>query len=163
MLIFRRNKTVIYNVDTDGLRTRLARALAELGLDFVANSNRLVIAPAEAFTVTPAPGTEAITAEPGVTVPTPAAPTKSLHAMPGGPRYAELTIDTFRPMCHVTLHWEHYELLLRREIEEHLARALEDATAPDNPAAAWFLGFSGLVFGTITMLAAFFIVVLWRR
>ena len=66
---------MIYNVNTDLLDERLAAALASLGLDSVARSGRLVIAPAEAFTTTPALDqlTDAITAEP-VAAPPLAAP-----------------------------------------------------------------------------------------
>ena len=92
------------------------------------------------------------------------APLKTLHAMPGGSRYAELAIEPFRPFCNVTLRWDVCPPYLRSEVEQRLAIALEHATPTENPAAGWFLGFSGLVFGTITMLAGMFVVlVLWRR
>jgi hypothetical protein len=164
LLAIRRHTTVIYNVDTELVGERFAGALASLGLGCVATSGRLGIAPAEAFTTAPAPAplSDAIAAGP-LSVPTsggPAAdapPAIAFHAVPRGPRYAELTVDPFAMFCHVTLQWEICTPALRREIEDRLARALDDAVAVNNPAAAWFLGFSGLVFGGITVLAGFFV------
>jgi hypothetical protein len=159
LLAIRRRTTVIYNVDTDLFAERFAGALASLGLDCAVMSGRVVIAPAAAFTTTPAPLelSDAIAAGPVLAPPLAASPIKSFHAVPGGPRYAELTVDPFAMFCHVTLHWEICAPALRREIEDRLARALDDAVAVDNPAAVWFLGFSGLVFGGITVLAGFFV------
>lgn len=163
LLLLRRHKTIIYNVETDVVRARLARVLAELGLDCVYQSGRLLIAPIEAFSVAPPPEPDAFSSTP-ISLAQPQAPAKTLTAMPGGPRYAEVTLEPFRPLCNVTLRWDNYPAHLRREIEQRLAITLEGATAADNPAAGWFLGFSGLVFGTITMLAGMFIVLLlWRR
>ncbi len=166
MLALRRHKTLVYNVDPDRFADRLGAALAELGLDSVARGNRRVIAPAEAFTTTEVAPT-AITADAGRLPALPAltaAPVKTLRAMPGGPRYAELIVDPFVAMRNVTLHWESYTPRVRREIESQLARTLADAVAPDNPAAGWFLSFSGLVFGAITLLAALFVtLVLFTR
>jgi hypothetical protein len=86
-------------------------------------------------------------------------PAKTLNALPGGPRYAEVGVDPFAAFCHVTLHWESYTPALRREIEDRLAHELRDGAVPDvNPAAGWFMGFSGMIFGAITLLAAFFVV-----
>ena len=59
--------------------------------------------------------------------------------------------------CHVTLHWENYAPALRRKSRTALASALDEAVAIDNPAAVWLLGFSGLVFGGITVLVAFLV------
>jgi hypothetical protein len=159
LLVVRRHKSAIYNVDTDLFGERLAGALTGLGLDYVIKSGRLVIALAESFTTTPAPAqlTEAITASAVSAPPLAAPPIKTIHAAPGGPRYAELTVDPFPMFCHITLHWENHAPALRRDIENRLARALDDAVAVDNPAAVWLLGFSGLVFGGITVIAAFFV------
>jgi len=161
LLAARRHKSAIYNVDTELFGERLAGALTALGLDSVATSGRLVIGPAEAFTTQPALGqlNDAIAAG-LVSAPPRVAPLlKSFHAAPGGPRYAELTVDPFPMFCHVTLHWENYAPALRREIEDRLASSLDDAVAVDNAVAVWLLGFSGLVFGGITVLAAFFVFV----
>jgi hypothetical protein len=153
MLAVRRHKTAIYNVDTERFAERLGTTLAELGLDYCKQPGRLVIAPIESFSQVP---TEAIATEPVHLA-------KTLKAPPGGPRYAELMVDAFPAMCHVTLHWDRYSPLLRLEIEEQLARALEGATPVENPAAGWFLGFSGLILGTITMLSVLFVVlIVWR-
>ena len=161
MLVARRHRTVIYNVETEAVHDRLARVLAELRLDSVCLSGRYLIAPLDAFSIVPPLDTGAFSSNP---VPADMPPNKVLRAMPGGPRYAELTIEPFRPFCNVSLHWTNYPPHLRRDIEQRLAVALEGATPADNPAAGWFLAFSGLVFGTITMLAGMFVVLLlWRR
>jgi hypothetical protein len=161
MLAVRRHKTAIYNVDTDVLDERLAVALAELGLDSIRRDGRLIIAPAEAFsTAPPARVEEAISVAPTRVQAPAAAPAKVLNGTPGGPRYAELAVDRFPAFCHATLHWDSYTPPVRRDIEHQLRRALEHAAALENPAAGWFLGFSGLIFGAITLLAAFFVCLL---
>ena len=110
----------------------------------------------EAFT---AAATDAISAVPVSR----AAAHKRLTAPRGGPRYAELRVDTFAAFCHVTLHWDRYSPQMRRDIESELARTLQHAAPPENPAAGWFLGFSGLVFGTVTMAAILFVVLIYTR
>ena len=50
-------------------------------------------------------------------------------------------------MCHVTLHWIHERGHVRTELEAQLARRIDGARAFDNPAASWFLGLSGFLFG----------------
>jgi hypothetical protein len=159
LLAVRRHKTVIYNVDTELFAERLGRALASLGLDHVSRSGRLIIAPAEAFSTAPAPylASDAITEDPVHVHAGREPPAKTFMARPGGPRYAEVTLDTFQMLCHVTLHWDSYTPHFRREIEDRLTRDLDDAAAIDNPAAAWLLGFSGLIFGSTTLLIALFI------
>jgi hypothetical protein len=161
MLAVRRHKTVVYNLETELLGERLAVTLAELGLDSIRRGGRIIIAPAEAFSTPAAPPAhleEAISTAPATLHTAAEAPAKILNMPPGGPRYAELVIDPFPAFCHATLHWDSYTPALRREIEDRLARNLENAAAVENPAAGWFLGFSGLVFGAITLLAAFFVV-----
>jgi hypothetical protein len=157
LLVARRHKSVIYNVDTDLFGERLAGALTGLGLNYAVRSGRLVVGVAESVTTIPAPTqlTDAITAGAVSAPPRAAPPIQTNHATPGGPRHAELSVDPFPMFCHVTLHWENYAPALRREIENRLARGLDDAVAVDNPAAVWLLGFSGLVFGGMTVLGAF--------
>jgi hypothetical protein len=156
LLVARRHTTAVYNVDTDRFGERLAAALAEVGLDCAVESGRLIIAPVEAFTN----GADAIRAEP---MPRVLVPPKQLSAPApaGGPRYAELRVETFAAFCHVTLHWERYSPPIRHDIEVQLSRTLEHAVAPDNPAAGWFLGFSGLIFGSVTMFAILFVVLVY--
>jgi hypothetical protein len=153
MLGFRRHKTAVYNVDTELLGPHLSRVLAELGLDAIHRGDRLVIAPAEAFTTPAPPGAFTTPDQVGAVA-------KTVDTARAGARYAEVTVDPFPTFCHATLHWDNYAPALRREVESRLAKALEDAAAVDNPAAGWFLGLSGLIFGAITVLAAFHVVVL---
>jgi hypothetical protein len=154
LLILRRSNTAIYNVETEHFGERLAVALADLGLDSIVEAGRYVIAPAEAFTAVSADAISAMPLPPGTAA-------KRLSAAPGGPRYVEVRIDTFAAFCHVTLHWDRYSPQMRRDIENQLGRTLQHAGAPDNPAAGWFLGFSGLVFGTVTMAAILFVVLIY--
>jgi hypothetical protein len=129
----------------------------------VNQSGRLIIAPAEAFTMGPAPGdaSDAITADPVRVAANREQPMKTFAAPPGGSRYAEVSLDTFQMLCHVTLHWEIYTPYFRREIEDRLERGLGDDPV-DNPAAAWLLGFS--VASSIALLIALFMfLALFRR
>jgi hypothetical protein len=159
LLVVRRHQTAIYNVDTDRFRERLGAALAALGLDSVEESGRLVIAPVRWFQVA---NREAISSSPVRPAVRPS--DKVLDPPPGGPPAAALTIDIFPTFCHVTLRWESYSGQARRDIEAQLQDALENAVAIDNPVAGWLLGFSGLTFLLITMLAIFFVsFVIWQR
>jgi hypothetical protein len=153
----RQRKTSIYNVDTERFADCLGQALAELGLDCIIDFGRLVIAPADAFT---AVDTEAITTAPLRVVGETA---KRLAVPAGGPRYAELTVDSAPTLCHITLHWDRCPLSLRREIEQRLGQTLQIATAADNPIAGWLLGFSGLLLGTVIMISAFILYIFWAR
>jgi hypothetical protein len=161
MLVVRRHKTVIYNIDPELLRRRLLHTLAELGLDSVDQAGRLVVAPAEAFTITAAPAIESFTALSGQVHVADVPPIKTLSGARRGPRYAEVSIEPLGALRNVTLHWENYAPTLRREIEQHLEHAIENAAAVDNPAATWLLSFSGLMFLAITAMAALFIGLIW--
>ncbi len=154
MLVVRRHKTAVYNVDTDRFGERLTIALANLGLDSINRSGRLIIAPAEAFSTVAA---EAITADPARV-----ASTKTLRAAgrPALRRTDRGRVSHLLP-CHAAL--GKLRAPLRREIERELPRTLADAVAVDNPAAGWFLGFSGLIFGTVIMFALLVTAfMLWR-
>ena len=157
LLTIRRHKTAIYNVDTERFGPCLAMTLAELGLDFLQRADRLVIAPADAFT--------SVTAETFTAAPIAGErPTKHLNRAPGGPYYAELVVDPFATFCHVTLHWGSYSRPLRRAIEGRLTHTLENAHAMENPASGCLLSFGGMIFGVLTMLAVFFVVLsIWQR
>lgn len=156
LLAVRRHKTAIYNVDIDRFGEQLAVALAQLKLDSIVESGHLLIAPAEAFTAL----ADAFSVE---AMPAGVVPLKRLAVPADASRYAELRVETFAAFCHVTLHWDRYSQQIRHDIETQLRRTLEHATAVDNPAAGWFLGFSGLVFGTITMAAILFIVLIYMH
>ena len=64
---------------------------------------------------------------------------------------AELRLEVFPSLCNVSLHWSRAEGELRAAIENRLARALEGARTFDNPAATWFMGAAGLLFGMICL------------
>ena len=123
LLLWRSHKTMIYNVDPDMFEHLFDAALAPLGLAATPSDHRLVIAPAP----------EAHGNETGIMerLPAPSA------AMPGDGRQAELEVEAFPFLCHVTLHWHRYAPPVRREIEKELRRKLLHAEAPENPAASW--------------------------
>jgi hypothetical protein len=152
MLAIRRHKTAIFNVDTERFNYRLGQALAELGLDSIKRSGRLIIAPAERFRVS-----EAITTNPAALAGAELA--KTFEGNAGGPRYAEVSVDAFPTFCHVTLHWESYSSDVRREIETHLTRALDSAVAVDNPVAGWLLTFSGVCMFLVTVASILVVVI----
>ena len=78
-------------------------------------------------------------------------------------QYAEVEVEPFPALCHVTLHWDQYTPQLRRDIEKELQTRLEYAVPDDNPATGWFLGVSGLIFGMmVTAMLTFMLVVLFR-
>jgi hypothetical protein len=157
LLRARRNKTNIYNVDTERFADRLADALAELRLDCTMEYGRLVIAPVEAFSPTVS---DAIMSAPLRVIGSPA---KRLIVPPGGPRYADLSVDTFPTLSHVTLQWDQCEVPFRREIEHRLGQTLRTVPALENPSAGWLLGFSGLLLGTVIMISIFILLASWPR
>ncbi len=139
MILWRTHKTMIYNVDAEQFTGVLERTLAQLGLGATQNKPRLIVAPLPRLSP---PESTAITES---TAPNPVAPP------PPDDRYAELIVEAFPSMCHVTLHWDNYGEATRQQIEDELARALDPAAPMDNAAAGWFLSISGLLFGVIVM------------
>jgi hypothetical protein len=76
-------------------------------------------------------------------------------------RSAELRVETFPSMCHVTLHWDIYTPEIRREVEAELEKVLTLAAPEDNPSAGWFLSVSGLIFGILFMIVGMILVVIF--
>jgi len=142
LLWSRRSKTVVYNVDPEMFGHVLRESLERLSLHSHRVGDRLIIAAklpgnaldgSEEIVAGPAPRTVGVTSRASV-------------AVAGS---AELTVEVFPSMCHVSLHWLRTEGNLRGEIENQLARDIEGARTFDNPAATWFLGLTGLLFGLI--------------
>ncbi|HWY88402.1 MAG TPA: hypothetical protein VNX28_16940 [Gemmataceae bacterium] len=142
LLWWRRSKTVIYNVDPEMFGHVLHDCLEELGLTSTRDGKRLLIAAKSPDRKQ----TEAVFAGAG--------PSKrSANLLPSFPPHAaaELEVEVFPSLYNVSLHWPRAEGQLRAAIENHLARALEGARAFDNPAANWFMGMAGLLFGLICL------------
>jgi hypothetical protein len=145
MTLWRTHKTSIYNVDTELFAKVLEQTCAALGLAMTANRARLVL--------TPAPRIE-LSESTAISV---SAPKPLLD--PQDRRHAELEIESFPSMCHVTLHWDNYSLEVRRQIEAELDKSLEAAAPLENPATGWLLNISGMIFGALLMVALAAVVV----
>jgi hypothetical protein len=134
MIQSRSRKTMIYNVDTEIFPKALEQACAQVGLETQGEKNRLVL-----HAMNPNTGD-------GSTASTQAVPV----ATPVDSRHAQLEVETFPSMCHVTLHWRQCDPSVRDDIERELDKALESAAPLDNPAAGWFLSVSGLILGAVS-------------
>jgi hypothetical protein len=149
LLSWRNHKTMIYNVDPEIFQELLEKLFAPLGLRAKTLNHRFVIGPAESAEMRD----NTAVAE---GLPAPLSAPAEIAA-----RHAELEIESFHAMCHVTMHWEHYAADVRREVEEELQKHLPHATPQDNAAAGWFLSASGLVFGILTMLLGALLVLIF--
>ena len=147
MVLGRRGKTIIYNVDTDLLEQVLARVLEKCSLAHVRIGRKLFIGPREV-----APTPEAIT--------TAAIPGQKMSGT-GNVRMGQVDIEPFPAMCHATLHWQGGSPSLREEIEDELRRNLDECRSLDNPAAGWFLGISSLLFFMIIAVVVFFLLIIF--
>lgn len=146
MLLWRSHKTMIYNVDSELFPRALERTLALLGLGMKLNKEQLILTPM-------VPGEKAESTAVTETAPKPAAP------RPDDSRHAELEIESFSSMCHITLHWDNYAPEVRREVERELDKSLESTAPLENPSAAWFLNISGLILGMLVMVMLTFVIV----
>ena len=138
MVVWRSHKTMIYNVDAELFPKALELTIANVGLSMQTQKDRLILVPNE------------LPADPTAITQTPMKPQDKRHA--------ELEIESFPSMCHVTLHWEACTPDVRRQIETELDRNLETATPLENPAAGWFLNVSGMIFGTLVMVVLAFVI-----
>lgn len=134
MMHSRSMKTMIYNVDTEVFPKALERAFAQVGLEWRDSENRFVLHAAN-------PNAGDNGAAYGET---------ARVAAPVDRRHAELEVDAFPSMCHVTLHWRKVTKAVREEIERELDKTLESAAPLENPAAGWFLSVSGLILGAVS-------------
>ena len=74
---------------------------------------------------------------------------------------AEVDLEAFAAMCHVTLHWHRYPQDLRRELEDALEQHLAEARAVDNPAAGWFLALAAICCTLIFLIVAVIVLVVF--
>ncbi len=69
--------------------------------------------------------------------------------------WAELALEPFPAMRHVTLHWLGQDEAVRLEVETELAQALAQVRTRQNPVAAWFLCLAlGMFFSAFLVLLA---------
>ncbi len=135
---WRSHKTLIYNVDLELFPKVLEHALALIGLESRQERGRLVLTPVSAPS-----GESTAIMEPMTRPP----------SLSSDRRSAEIEVETFPSMCHVTLHWRRCEDAVRSEIEHELDKTLESAAPLENPAAGWFLSVSGLILGAVAAVA----------
>jgi hypothetical protein len=147
MILWRAPKTMIFNVDLDLFPKALERTFANVGMCIARrNQQRLILAPLGRGE------SQEITA---ISQPAP-----TLTGALEDSRNAELEIESFPSMCHVTLHWGNYAPEVRLQIEDELEKSLESAAPLDNPTAGWFLNISGLIFGTLLMVVLAFVILI---
>ena len=82
---------------------------------------------------------------------------RPIAAVSADRRYAELTVEAFGAMSHVTLHWGPCSPHLRSELERELDRGLESAAPTDNSASGWFVSISGMIFGAVLVILSMMI------
>jgi hypothetical protein len=146
MLLGRSHKTMIYNVDPEQFPKALERTFAIVGLGVKKNKERLILMP------TKAGESQESTA---ITAAAPGPP-----AAPAATRHAELEIESFASMCHITLHWDNCAEDVRRQIEKELDKNLEASAPLENHAAGWFLNISGTIFGALVMVVLTFVLLI---
>jgi hypothetical protein len=145
MLWWRRSKTVIYNVDPDRFGQVLHDGLQRLDLVYARVGDRLLIA---AKPLAQDDGGDSSASEAA----------NKRAASPATLRgEAELLVEVFPSMCNVSLHWLRSNGNMRAAIEKQLNGALEAARIFDNPAANWFMGVTGLLFGLVFLSGAIWI------
>jgi hypothetical protein len=153
LLWLRRGKTIIYNVDPEGLERTLAQLLDRLGLEWNRLGNRVFVSAGGAGRPAAAPYLHQFSNSPlalSAEAPAPAAPRPAGEAV--------FDIEPFTSLRHVTLHWRQHSGLVRAELEAELDRALAELPAPDNPAGTWFMGVASFLLALIFL--GIFVIVL---
>ena len=142
LIWWRSSKTMVYNVDPERFLQRLHSTITLMGLSAAVEGGvKLVVTPAKDAPITE--GTDFMET-------LPMRPPLNPHDR----RHAELEVETFPSLCHVTLHWGRCAPGVRGEIEKELAKGLDSAVSEDNPVAGWMLSISGLIFGVLAMVVA---------
>jgi hypothetical protein len=65
--------------------------------------------------------------------------------------WIELDWVIFPAMCHVTLHWDAKDRVLRRDLETELANALRQTTTRNNPVGGWMISLAICLFFLSTL------------
>jgi hypothetical protein len=125
----RRALTSIYNIEPALFATVLTDVLDRLGLERLQNGPRRLLLRFRQ----PAIGSVG----------------SSTSAYP----WAELAVEPFPAMRHVSLHWLSHDEAIRLEVEIELAKALAQVPTNQSPVAGWFLSLSlGLFFSALFVL-----------
>jgi hypothetical protein len=128
LIVWRRHKTVIYNVDTEAFPHIFSQAVLLARLESHPDAEK----PGRFIVVLPTPPDTAVTA-------------------PRRAPLAHVFVEAYPTGCHVTLHWEGYMPHVRAEVEQQLRKILDQMHLSENPLATWFLILSGLIFGLIAL------------
>ncbi len=134
-ILWRSDKSAIYNVDPDQFGKRFEQAAASMGMAVESHDSRMILKPAPSSI---ADGAK-MNGETSLSLPR----TEDGHA--------ELVVEPFPAMYHVTLHWREATSGIRERFEAELDKSLADAAPVENTASGWFFSISGLVFGSVTM------------
>jgi hypothetical protein len=140
MVLSRRDKTAVYNVDAAALESLVARILTEKGFQTSQDGGIVMFerapntAIAEIGTIEKAPNKAF--AEAGV-----------------------VDVESFPALRHATLHWHASDERLRRAVDAEISARLADAMTAENPSATWLLGLSGSIFVFVFVGAFYFILV----
>jgi hypothetical protein len=131
MILSRRNKTSIYNVDAVGLERLVIDCFRKRGFEIASSGNLLVFKPGTSAEITaldaPAPSEK---------------PRRATGAV---------ELDRFDPLRHMTLQWFVDDRSIRNRIETDLEARLDEAIAPENPAATWLMGLSVMLFSFVIL------------
>ncbi len=130
LLWTRRHKTIIYNVDVDKLQALLVRTLRPGPVPLAVAGQDHFRDLAQAADGRPA--------------------SRSVGQILANQNLVE--VDSFAPLGNVTLHWHQAGRERRQELEEELARHLDEARLLDNPVATWLMGIAGALFSVIFLL-----------
>jgi hypothetical protein len=148
MVISRRDKTSVYNVDAAALANVVGRVLADNG--FRTSQDRGIIVFEKAIDP-PVSSTGIVDHDAYPLKAPPIAADKTAET-------GAVDIDSFPPLRHATLHW-HADDRVRRTIEADVDARLLDAVTAENPSVTWLLGASGAIFAFVIVGAIFFILV----
>jgi hypothetical protein len=144
-------KTVIYNVGAADFERALEQALARLGLGVTRSGQQLFLSIAGAAVpqteLVPNPQLTAVSTAPLGAAAEMASPPPRTS---GGD--AILDVEPFAALWSVTLHWRSHSGMVRREVEDELAKELREVRTYDNPVGSWFLGVAGFLFALIFMI-----------
>lgn len=129
LIYHRRDTTVIFNVEPDLFPDLVPRAAAQVGLEAIREENRFLFRAAD----------------------------PDAKQSPTAP-LAIMEVDPFPAGSHITLRWRNDRSATRYQVERALNKLLDEARAPDNPVAGWFLLLSALVFGLVMLVIAVVVV-----
>ena len=137
VLAWRTKKTLIYNIHPEQFERALAAVIEHRGLDGARIAGRWTVRESQ----------DELAVADLANAPASAPPRAST-----GSRGAVFDVEAFPSMAHITLHWRDHDPLLRDEIELALTRRLQEVATYENPAATWFLGVSGFLFGLLFLI-----------